>query len=211
MSSLRLNDIWRSVNEEIGFFTTETFKNISPSPGVYAWFYPLRIVTKNLDEFINQVDVVLNYDCETKGIPKKNNFINFSWDSLHQQIEIKTKIIDLTAFKKVWDDIIKKENEFDELRKVIMRSSIFLPPLYVGKTNNLYKRCQEHINGNLKDNNFHNRFEKYATDNNFAAKKVSDLLFVTIKTSKNNQQKINTESLVEAILKYLSKPKYSKI
>ena len=211
MSSIRLNDLWRSVNNEIGFYTSETFKNIPSIPGVYAWFYPLRIVTKDLYKFIHEVDVVLNYDCDTKGIPRKGTSINFSWDTIFQTVEIQTKTIDLSSFERIWNELVSEENEFDELRKVVMRASIFLPPLYVGKTNNLNNRCQQHINGTADDNNFHKRFEDYASLNNSTAKKISDLLFVAIKTRVENQHNIKNEGLIEAILKYFTKPKYSKL
>jgi predicted GIY-YIG superfamily endonuclease len=211
MSSIRLNDIWRGVNKEIGFYTVETFKNIPAAPGIYAWFYPLRIVTEDLYEFMNDVNIVLNYDCETKEKPWREFSVNFSWDTFSQRVDFHTKKADLSSFENIWHETVKKENDFDELRKIMMRASLFLPPLYVGKTTNLRSRCQQHINGTSGDNNFHKRFEEYAFLNNFTAKKVSDLLFVAIKTKEEDQQSTRTEELVESILKYLSKPKYSKI
>jgi len=211
MSTIRLNDVWRRFNEEIGFYTNESFKNVPFSPGVYAWFYPLRVVTTDLYEFLREVDIILNYDSEIKGKPKKENFIKFSWDTFHQQVELRTKTINLSSFEDIWNAAIQNENEFDELRKVIMRASVFLSPLYVGKTNNLNYRCHQHIFGTADDNNFHKRFMEYATLNEVKTDKISDLLFVAIKTREEKKQLNKTEELVESILKYLAKPKYSQL
>jgi hypothetical protein len=210
MSTVRLNDVWRTVGDEIGFFTNETFAKVPATPGVYAWFYPLRIVTNDLSSFMNEVDLVLNYDCDTRGVPIRDHPMSFGWQYLQMTGELKTKPIDLTTFQSIWDDALKIESSFNELRKIIMRSSIFLPPLYVGKTNNLRNRCKQHING-TGGNNFNSRFEEYAKKTNSTAKRVSDLLFVSIKISNEEDILSRYEELVEAMLKYLAKPRYSKL
>ena len=212
MNYIRLNDVWRDVNKEIGFYTTETFDEVPSSPGVYAWFYPLRITSENLNDFIEEVQLVLNYDCRKQGKPWRESTIDIGWDDLFQRIEFKVKkdIIN-SELTSIWSDTFQNKAEFDELRKVVMRASIFLPPLYVGKTINLKTRCFQHINGRSDDNNFHTRFEKYATLNNTNARRVSDLLFVSIQTKEESSQSTRTEELVELILKHLSKPKYSEI
>lgn len=212
MNSIRLNDVWRNVNKEIGFYTNETFEAVPSSPGVYAWFYPLRITSENLNDFIEEVQLVLNYDCRKQGKLWRETTIDIGWDELFQRIEFKVKKdIFNSELTKIWSDTYQNRAEFDELRKVIMRASIFLPPLYVGKTKNLKTRCFQHINGRNDDNNFHTRFEKYAIKNNTNNRRVSDLLFVSIQTKDESAQSTRTEELVELILKHLSKPKYSEI
>ena len=211
VSNLRLNDIWRKVDTEVLFFTEETFQNVPKYPGVYAWFYPLRIVTKDLNEFIKEVEIMLDYDWKTKGIPERETNIEFSWERINQKTEVQRKKINLDKFKSMWNQIENDEHKFDEFRKIIMRSSILLSPLYVGKAENLYIRCQQHINGNSTENSFHNRFEDYAKKNNATANKVSDLIFVTLKTGEDPNIGVQTEKLVEEILKCLVKPKYSII
>lgn len=210
---MRLNDIWRKVNAEIGFYTSETFANIPAAPGVYAWFYPLRIVTKDLNAFMNEINLVLNYDCESQGRPYRENSLNFIWEKIYTKTEIQFKDFDFSSFKNIWEDLVNNpdERDFNELRKIFMRASVFLPPLYVGKTTNLRKRCQQHIIGTNGDNNFNKRFQSYASLNNFTSKSVSELIFVSIKTKEEQEQSSRTEELVEFVLKHLSKPKYSKI
>ena len=126
-------------------------------------------------------------------------------------IEIQSKKVDLSSFQHTWDEFSKDQKKFDDLRKIIMRASILLSPLYVGKASNLKIRCYQHINGNGSDNSFHKRFEDYANKVNSKSKKVSDLLFVAIKTEETQGESQESEKLVEGILKNLVKPKYSII
>jgi hypothetical protein len=211
MSDLRLNDVWRRVNQEILFFTADTFNDVPAVAGIYAWFYPLRIVTNNIDEFIEEVQIILNYDCETKGAPSRESKSDINWETFIQKIEIQSKKVDLSSFQHTWDEFSKDQKKFDDLRKIIMRASILLSPLYVGKASNLKIRCYQHINGNGSDNSFHKRFEDYANKVNSKSKKVSDLLFVAIKTEETQGESQESEKLVEGILKNLVKPKYSII
>lgn len=212
MNTVRLNDVWRNVNSEIGFHTIETFKKIPSCPGVYAWFYPLRILDYNLENFIKEVNLVLNYDCETKGPPTRNHNFYLGWEIIKSTIEIHPKNVDVSHFKDIWDELISTEESFNLFRKIVMKASIFLPPLYVGKTTDLNYRCQQHINGKSKEDNiFHTRFTEYAEKLDLKANKISDLLFVYIKTNDDKEKSKRSEELVEAIIKLMAKPQYSKI
>lgn len=211
MSELRLNDVWRSVNKEVLFFTADTFKDVPAVAGIYAWFYPLRILTNNIDEFIEEVQLILNYDSETKGAPFRESKSEINWETFIQKIEIHSKKADLSNFQHTWDEFTSDQKKFDELRKIIMKASILLSPLYVGKASNLKARCDQHINSTGKDNTFHKRFEEYANKVNSKSKRVSDLLFVAIKTEESKGESEESEKLIEGILKTLVKPKYSII
>lgn len=212
---MQLNDVWNKANLQIGFYTTNNFHRVPNSPGVYAWFYPLRITTTDIEEFLNQVKVVLNYDSLSLGNPKYTTNLNFNWEKIELTAEVKDSIFPINTIKSSWDSLCKPprdEKKFEEFRKIIMRSSILLPPLYVGKTTNLFNRCHQHINGNGSTNNFHNRFSNYTKDiPNVSAKKVSELLFVCIQTEEISGPAQDIERLIETILMLLAKPKYSKI
>jgi hypothetical protein len=207
-----LNDIWRSVGREISFYTKETFQDIPDVPGVYAWFYPLRITTDIFDEFLNEINTVLNYDPETKGEPKRVYSADLNWQQIVQSISIKTKSYNIDKYRKTWDKIMQDDNSSttkDNFKRIIMRASIFLSPLYVGKAKKLKTRCFQHINGKGQNNDFNNRFETYALEKNLTSKKIKDLIFVTLLTENNPNETEEAEKLVEAILKNLAKPKYS--
>jgi hypothetical protein len=209
---MRLNDIWRKVNKEIGFYTKETFHKVPSSAGVYAWFYPLRIVSDDPYEFIREVNTILNYDSKLRDKPEQRQAIDFVWRRVNLNIDMNYKKPNLGDLIEVWKNAYQNTDKFDQLRSIIMKASIFISPLYVGKTTNLNVRCHQHINGTYRANNFHRRYTEFALRNNVFAKKVSDLLFVCIKIyeeSPNDSESDNIEGLVEEILKYLSKPAYS--
>ncbi len=206
---MKLNDIWRNISLEIGFFTKETFESVPSSPGVYAWFYPLRITTKDPKEFIQQVNLIFNYDSINAGKPIIKSDIIRNWRKFTQLLEVDYTNGNILSFIKDWEKFTKVNESFDKLRTIIMKATIFMPPLYVGKASNLYNRCRQHLSGSLK-NDFHKRYTGYAERLNIKASSVSDLLFVCIKTNEipsENEERL--ELLIEDILKTLSKPIYS--
>jgi hypothetical protein len=206
-----LNDVWNKVNRQIGFYTIDNFDKIPNVPGVYAWFYPLRITTMILEDFLDQVNVVLNYDSNSLGKPVHNAKLLFSWEEIMLSAEVANAKIPISTIRSSWDSICQSQN-FENFRRIIMKSSIFLPPLYVGKSKCLHDRCQQHINGRNSGNNFNSRFENYARAIPHAtSKNVSDLLFVCVKTEELSESTDDVEGLIETILKYLAKPKYSKL
>lgn len=279
---MRLNDIWRKVNKEIGFYTKETFDKVPTVPGVYAWFYPLRITTKDPHAFIREVNTVLNYDASTEGKPiavlNEDKAIKFAWKTIDLNLELNFKKPNLDNFISIWNEALKSEKTFHHLKRVVMKSSIIMPPLYVGKTTNLYVRCAQHINGNDRGKNFHSRYVEFVNKNDgtvpkskifemfpetvnnlnlffqnpdsdhlspkknidvdfwkiitdkdkelffrntletvprIRAKKVSDLLFICIRTDdesieENDAYVDNLEWLVEEIMKFLARPPYSR-
>ena len=211
---MRLNDVWRNVNKEIGFYTKETFDSIPPSAGVYAWFYPLRVTTTDPLAFLEEVNTILNYDAQKRDQPSRSENINFAWNYITLKLCLKYKIPKFDSFIEIWNKVIQNEDRFDYLRQVIMKASIFMSPLYVGKASNLQRRCKEHINGNDKSNNFNCRYTTFAKQNGIRANKISDLLFTCIKIDDvliegEGGASENLESLVEEFLKYLAKPIYS--
>ena len=179
---MRLNDVWLNVNKEIGFYTKETFEKIPDVPGVYAWFYPLRILTKNPYEFIREVNLILNYDSSVNGKPSKRELVEFKWETIDLSLDINSKEPDLDNFMEIWEKAAESETKFDQLRKLIMRASIFMTPLYVGKTVQLRRRCFEHITGNDGKNNFNKRYSGFAEKNNIRFNSINDLLFVCVRT-----------------------------
>lgn len=211
MSTVRLNNVWNEMNQEIGFYTSENFHKVPDAPGVYAWFYPLRITTHDLNQFLEEVDVILNYDSSCEGPPTSEFKVKANWEITNYKTEKYSKEARIESYQAIWDEIGQTEDSFDELRKTIMISSIFLPPLYVGKTISLFTRCQQHIHGTGKDNSFHNRYENYASKVGSINYRVSDLLFVCVKVKNEICRNARAEELIEAMLKFFAKPMYSKI
>jgi len=212
--TLRLNDIWRSVSSEIGFYTKDTFETVPAAAGVYAWFYPLRITTTDPMAFIKEVNAIMNYDSLKTDKPTGDAMFEFAWDRLKLSVDREFKSPNLENLLLIWEEAVKSEPLFNHLRRCIMKASIFMPPLYVGKTANLRTRCYQHMYGNDRGNNFCRRYTEFAQKNNISARKVSDLLLACIRVSAVDDAEIgsaptNFEGLIEEILKYLSKPIYS--
>jgi hypothetical protein len=216
-SGMGLNDIWRNASREIGFYTKETFDSIPASPGVYGWFYPLRITSYDAESFVGEVNRVLNYDAGVKGSPRLSRDFDFKWLRAAIAVELGPNAFQLGNFKKIWDDATNLPGGFEELRRTVMKASIFMPPLYVGKTSNLRLRCMQHIQGSNGGNDFHNRYQQHASAVGAAARNVADLLFVCIKlggfedAAEQPTAGGDLEGLVEHLLKSLAKPPYSRL
>jgi len=212
---MRINDVWRNIGKEIGVFVKGQFDFVPMSPGVYAWFYPLRVTSLNLEQLLGELSDVFNYDAELEATPKHSSIVPFTWNVIKLEVEQSKKdLIINDQLKKIWQDVISSPELFLELRKALMRASILMPPLYVGKTNCLHSRCSQHLN-DTRDGTFHSRFERYASTRGFSSSKISDLIFACIttdSTGEDNETEINAhtdlEILLEAIMKFVSAPSY---
>lgn len=191
------------MKSEIGFYTEETFEDVPPVSGVYAWFYPLRITTHNLGDFVAEVNKVFLYDSLKDDVPRRKDYFQFAWSQIQVALELKATNFEYGRFAELWQKLIQDEQAFDEFRKSIMKASILMPPLYVGKTINLSIRCGQH----RADGSFHQRFERFAKKHSLSVRSISDLLFVCISTKAVQNEQV--EDLAEHILKNLAKPAYS--
>ena len=119
-----------------------------------------------------------------------------------------------------WKSIRNDKKSIKDLEKMMLVGSILMPPLYIGKTNNLNIRCRQHrSNSNIDENNFHSRFENFTSNKilenqeRLLTQNVEDLIFVCIKTDTlENTENVNTnsEELLEEIFKLFAKPPYSE-
>lgn len=85
-----------------------------------------------------------------------------------------------------------------------------MPPLYVGRTDNLQRRYTEHVKGNRERNDFNARFSSRAESLGVKAA-VSDLLFACIRTGSTEAQPTNPNAtqLIEHMLLRFWQPPYS--
>lgn len=217
-----INDVWRDISKYINIYTSRNFDDVPSKPGVYAWFYPIELPSMNIGDLAVELSSILNYDSKLKDEPCNKKVIPFNW----KDTEVRIKEIPHSRFdKKIiekWDKMSEDEVSLLHFRKIMLVSSILMPPLYVGKTNNLLRRCNEHRNSGNDKNGFHNRFEEYTknkkltNDRGFHSKTVEDLIFVCIKTDFNESHKILEDDelffsdLLEGILKVLAKPPYGE-
>jgi hypothetical protein len=209
--SFRPADIWKSLGNQVGFYTSVTSEKIPHEPGMYAWFYPLGLdESTNLLDYIKKVQTLLSYDSKIKGKPKIDHTLDFCWQIINHSIEIELKSpTEFRDYDETYNRIKTDKDKFKAFQIAFLKSSIYLPPLYVGKTDNLWRRYYEHIKCS-QGNNFCNRFETYAKDIDLPINKIKDLIFVTISNIETPKWEDEEEKLLEFILKYISKPPYSE-
>ena len=204
-----LNDVWKTFSKAIGIYFKATFENVPPAPGAYAWFYPLRVTTHDLQAFLDEVRLVHLYDARTKGKPQYEAAGRLGWSEVNVSVLLENPSSPAgKVATKTWAALVSDAERFDSLRRTLLRSSLLMPPLYVGKTNDLRNRCGQHLDGRT---GFADRFESFATNAGLQARRVRDLLFVTILTEKVADGAGETEALVEEILKLVARPPYGVI
>lgn len=216
-----MDDVWRDVSNYINIYTSRNFDDVPDRPGVYAWFYPIELPSMDIDDLAVELSSILNYDSKLKDEPSGHTKIPFNWKDTEVNVsEVPHCKVPSHAYDK-WDKISKDKESLLHLRKIMLVSSILMPPLYVGKTNNLLRRCNEHRSSSKDKNGFHNRFEEYTktkkliNGKGFNSKTVEDLIFVCIKTDFNESHKDleedgKFEDLLEEILKIIAKPPYGE-
>ncbi len=217
-----IDDVWRDISKYINIYTSKNFDDVPSKPGVYAWFYPIELPSMNIGDLAVELSSILNYDSKLKDEPCNKEVIPFNW----KDTEVRIKEIPHSSFSQEthekWDKISNDKESLLHFRKIMLVSSILMPPLYVGKTNNLLRRCNEHRNSGEDKNGFHNRFEEYTKNKKlvngreFNSKTVEDLIFVCIKTDLNESHEILEKDenffseLLEEILKVIAKPPYGE-
>ena len=158
-----LNDVFRDLGSQIGVFWSGRFDKVPASPGVYAWFYPLRINSFNLTDFVDEVHRIQSFDAACKGQAVANLAHQFAWRTVFMDLKISPREFVIPAgISRSWDRIVRDQERFERLRRMVLRSTILMPPLYVGKTSNLNTRCAEHIHGTGKGD-FRARYEGFAS------------------------------------------------
>jgi hypothetical protein len=208
-----LSDVWRDIGQEIGVYAGTRLDRVPSTPGVYAWFYPLRLTTHDVADLVDEVHKVLFFDPQTRGLPGRTSDFDFIWRRLHVEITETPKRWHTSSGRKeiVWQSIRDNPISLQALRRALLKSSILLPPLYVGKASNLYVRCWQHING-ADGNTFHNRYHAFASDKSLTCRNVEDLLFACIQTHSEDQvlgvDGAEMAELIEDVLKALSCPPF---
>jgi hypothetical protein len=204
-----LDDVWKTFGRTIGIHWKSTFDDLPSSPGVYAWFYPLRVTSHDLDAFLNEVRQIHLYDARTRGRPGYSGTARVGWSAVNWRLEMDNPDSDIIGTARtVWQMLSSNPIHFDELRRVLLRASLLMPPLYVGKATNIRRRCGQHLAGQT---DFSKRFETRAAECGFSARRVSDLVLTVIRTENVASGTNETERLIEEILKLVARPPYGVI
>lgn len=207
---MNLPDVWREVGSRIGFFTKETRGEIPEAPGCYAWFIPLWIYSDDLRQLVEHLSKALLYDPVTGG--KREHVATFNWDAMSVQLQKLPNVGVTDAKEAEWRRIMGDQQLREAFERALMEASILMPPLYVGKADNLRVRYIQHVEGaGPQANVFHTRFTTFARSVGLPLT-VSDLLFVCIKTAPDTDRALrdaNANALLEQILMQLCRPPFS--
>lgn len=212
---MNIIDVWLDVSKRIYFFTKETCEQIPEKPGIYAWFIPLWLYKEDILELLDVLNEILLYDSECKGVPEKTVDVQFNWSPIKVSLT-KTYATSIgEELKQKWNEAMSNKESKEALEQTLMEASIFMPPLYVGKTKNLRDRYLQHVNGSpYIKNEFHTRFTEFANKKTERLPiKISDLLFACILTDSRSSKYLNSEDIntfIERILLNLCKPIFSR-
>lgn len=212
---MALNDVWRSYREDANVYHKSTFVDVPAGPGIYAWFYPLRMRDQKLAEFIKEINTVFSFDASKNGIADGEGQVQFCWNQLDFKAKLTSNFKGISpSVDEKWQKIATNNESNESFKKMLYRASVLMPPMYVGKTIDLKRRCSQHVDslgGENSVNSFHNRFADFAADNKLRASSVRDLLFYTIRTKCESDDEENLGDVLEDVMKTICKPPYSKI
>ena len=211
------NDVLDDLSRHVMVFWERTFPSVPDVPGVYAWYYPLRIRSPVLGDLIDEINTVFSFDSLMRGRAEGEATIELCWRTLGlhvgespRHVKLPPKLVD------TWDSLIGDiESEgCQRFRRSLLASSILLPPLYVGKTSSLQLRCHQHIRG-AGDTGFHDRFETFAAAKRLHSTRVESLLFACVRLEQDDEPDTKKDAgtddvprLLEAILQIGARPPF---
>ena len=212
MTSLSIFRTLASPDSRLGFYTIETQERIPALPGCYAWFLPLWLYVDSLDKIVERVMKIVDYEPK----PEKTVSAEFQWQSVEFGVQHRARLRSVSeGDRATWQRLVANPPGRDALERCLLEASLLMPPLYVGRTNNLRRRYLEHTDLVHDDyNKFNKRFLDHMRHLEIKLR-VSDLLFVCVKTPSDLESTLGVygsgevESLIEHLLMQFCRPAYS--
>ena len=181
----------------LGLYTHETHESIPTSAGCYAWFLPLWFYHMDYGELIGTIAQFLNFEDD----PLRSANIQFTRDQIQLSVTKSALVRENDGYRKLWEETCGDERTREWLQEVFLEASLLMPPLYVGRTDNLQRRYGEHVKGKEDTNDFHARFSARA--NTLKVKvAVSDLLFACIRTQSDDAS-LAADQKMEKLIEHL--------
>jgi len=201
-----LDEIWVKLStDDIGFYTRRTAHLVPARPGVYGWFFPLRI-GPSADDMLRFARRLLAYDAHTQGVATwSEEKAGFNWDPLVVSVSRSSDHHCPDGTERNWQTIHQDAGVAKAFRQALMIGTIFARPIYVGLAGNIKRRYQDHVSGRGGDNTFHSRFVDYMKTLGRSTS-VDQLLFVAIPLRGGSQLSKEQTSVLESILKVICQP-----
>ena len=202
---------WSSISKRISYHTYEMKEFIPDSSGFYAWYFPLWLYEEDLVKYISMVTKIFSYEDKADSTDGYVNILHdFNWSSLNLKVKLEGHQINPCSDSLIsdWKEAMTSPEAREVLEQAMMTASIIMPPLYVGKADNLKSRYEQHtVHSGFKD-----RFDNFMkeVDVNIT---VADLIFCSVKLEpdlniKLRKRKLN--ELVEQVIMRMAAPPFSK-
>lgn len=219
-------DVLNTLNNRFKIFTYQDRHEIPELPGTYAWFFPLYMFDdyKKAQDLADCYRKVFALDSLFSGTSTLTEQIHTedrktkSWQtvSLRTEVEISPNGRLPSACENIWNEVQANEERKKIFRDSLIAASLFMPPLYIGKSNDLLQRYTSHT----LDSTFKTRFEEFSFAHDIGLA-VSDLIFcclsLDVSSEKVMADELVTNSdgkdmnfLLEHILMKSSLPPFSK-
>ena len=209
------SDVFRSLtsaNSRLGFYTKATHDRIPENPGCYAWFLPLWLYRDDLNDLVRLVSSLLDFEPD----PDQQADVDFNWQSVELHVRHATRLAPAAdTARAAWDSLLANPDARKAVQQTLLEASVLMPPLYVGRTNNLKQRYLQHAQERKsKRNDFHSRFAAYASHLELKLS-VADLLYVCIQTPLNIRAVLDESAegelnlLIEQMLMRFCRPPFS--
>ena len=200
-----------NTSSRLGFHTSESSDKIPETAGCYAWMLPLWVYDENLEQFLDVVSKVLNHEPN----PIVDAKARFSWEDVLLRVSKLPRTKPTQTKIDTWEKIREGSKSWWFLQQNLLEASLFLPPLYVGMTDNLKRRYLEHTEGRIGDgDHFKKRWTQFVKKIRLKVE-VHDLLFVSITTLSDSplEGRVTNEEynrLFEQIMIRLCLPSFSE-
>lgn len=206
-------ELWKAIGSRIGFYTKETANSIPAGPGTYAWFLPLWIFEDDVDRLLGLIHSFHLYDPSTVSFSSVvESQAEFNWERLHLTVRRGFHRMGTPDLRARWNRMINDPEQHAAFEEALMEATILMPPLYVGKADDLRQRYDGHVDpGNIDRNSFNARFTTFAVERQLPIR-VSDLLFVCIKAKEGHVdlwRRNALNGLLEQFLMRAARPPFS--
>tara|TARA_Y100001934_G_C12290293_1_gene744474 strand:+ start:129 stop:776 length:648 start_codon:yes stop_codon:yes gene_type:complete len=209
--------VLKKLKDRVGFYLYENREDIPSSPGMYGWFVPLWLASQDIEEFTQIINAYFDYEPGDTEVSTKSAIVKFNWYDTKLEVskaQRRTHVND--KVRASWEQMLQSPEDKEAFKTALMEATIFLPPLYVGKANNLRARHAQHVRSaeNSEKNSFGRRFQEFADSNPLVKLGVEDLLFVCITFDERHRSTLSSDNnlnkLLESVLMKIICPPFSE-